>query len=288
MNLNYTQNLHGIQSGSRLLGEASSGGCRMVLHKGTLYCAYVIGGMVRISSRRAFSALWSVGTPNTSFVGTAIPGLVSFDDRLVIVYTNASGNAVVCQYNETTQTFTQMSVLTGGLTQTPTFAVLHGVLHMFYKRPGYASIFHTTTTDLVSWTGWTTVLKDNVNNAYSHLSPVATLYQNLIHLIYKDRDDQKVYLQKADGENWTSSILLIEKPYDHSPGLTVHNGLLKLIFIGNDRRLDQYTYDGNAISPVIPSSGLQSGPGSPGLAVQDGALVAVFPDYIPPAIASAS
>jgi hypothetical protein len=288
MNLNYTQNLHGILSGSTLLDEASSESCRMTLHKNTLYCAYLSGGEIRMSSRQPSSTHWNVGTPSTHLVSTLIPGLVSFKDQLVMVYKNTSGNATVCKYDETMQTFTQTSVIRDGLSQTPTFAVLNGVLHMFYKRPGFSSIFHSSTTNLVTWTGWKTIQKDKDNNAYTYLSPVATLYQNLIHLIYEDREDKKVYLLKSDGENWTSSILLINRRYGHSPGLTVHNGLLKLIFIGKDNRLDQYTYDGNAVSPAIPSSGLQSGSGSPGLAVQDGALVAVFPGYVPPTPSSTS
>jgi hypothetical protein len=288
MNLNYTQNLHGILSGSTLLDEASSQGCRMTLHKGILYCAYLSGDEVRISSRQPSSTHWNLGTPNTSLVSTVIPGLVSFKDQLVIVYKNTSGNTAVCKYNETTQTFTQTSALTDGLSQTPTFAVLNGVLYMFYKHPGFSSIFYRATTNLVTWTVWKTIQKDKDINVSTYLSPVATLYQNLIHLIYEDREDKKVYLLKSDGENWTSSILLINRRYGHSPGLTVHNGLLKLIFIGKDNRLDQYTYDGNAVSPAIPSSGLQSGSGSPGLAVQDGALVAVFPDYVPPTPSSTS
>ena len=288
MNLNYTQNLHGILSGSTLLDEASSEGCRMVLHKNILYCVYLSGGEVRISSRQPSSAQWKLGTPGTSLVSTVIPGLVSFKDQLVMVYKNTSGSPVVCKYNEATQTFTQTSVLPDGLLHTPTFAVLNGVLHMFYKHPGFASIFYRTTTNLVTWTTWKTLQKDKDENVSTLLSPVAILYQNLIHLIYEDRDDKKVYLLKSDGEKWTSSILLINKRYGHSPGLAVHNGLLKLIFIAKNNRLDQYTYDGNAVSPVIPSNGLQCGSGSPALAVQDGALVAVFPDYVPPATPSAS
>jgi hypothetical protein len=288
MNLNYTQNLHGIFSGSTLLDEASSESCRMVLHKGILYCAYLSGGEIRLSSRQSSSAQWSLGTPSTGLVSTTLPGLASFKGQLVIVYKNTSGNIAVCKYDETAQTFTQTAELTDGLSQTPTFSVLNGVLFMFYKHSGFSSVFYRTTINLVTWTTWKTLQKDKDNNISTYLSPVATLYQSLIHLIYEDRDDKKVYLLKSDGENWTSSILLINRRYGHSPGLTVHNGLLKLIFIGKNNRLDQYTYDGNAVSPVIPSNGILCGPGSPGMAVQNGALVAVFPGYVPPPTASAS
>ncbi|MDD1966065.1 hypothetical protein NPS29_12115 [Pseudomonas putida] len=288
MNLNYTQNLHGILSGSTLLDEASSESCRMVLHKGTLYCAYLSGGEIRLSSRQSSSAQWSLGTPSTGLVSTSLPGLASFKGQLVIVYKNTYGNIAVCKYNETAQTFIQTAVLTDGLSQTPTFSVLNGVLFMFYKHPGFSSVFYRTTANLVTWTTWKVLQKDKDINISTFLSPVATLYQNLIHLIYEDRDDKKVYLLKSDGENWTSSILLINKRYGHSPGLAVHNGLLKLIFIGKNNRLDQYTYDGNAFSPAIPSNGLLCGSGSPALAVQDGALVTVFPGYVPPPTASAS
>ncbi|MFK0095134.1 hypothetical protein [Pseudomonas sp. NPDC090592] len=275
MHLNYSQNLHGILSRSTLLDETSSQDCRMVRHNDVLYCVYFNGDEIRMLSRRPSSA-WTSVTAITGKTSANVPGLVSFKDDLVMVYGDATNMTVVCRYNEASRTFITMAHIQAQLSQTPAFAALNGILHMFYKVQNSSNIMYATTSDLINWSQMPVVKNNGNQSLLTYMSPVAATYQNLIHLIYQDKADKRYYMLKCDGENWTSSISLIDKRYPHSPGLCVHNGLLKLLFSGDGSKLDQYCYDGNAVSPLVSSIKLDCGEGSPALAVQQGALVAVY------------
>jgi len=277
MNLNFTQNLHGILSGSTLLDESSDQGCRTVEHKSALYCTYLSdsGNQIKVIAKPTASN-WDFSAPATCRTSAGIPGLVSFKDTLYMFYRNDRNTTTVCRYVEPLKTFVSVSETDDSLSETPAFAVLNGVLHMFYKVQNSVNIFHKTTADLETWNRLPLIKTDGVRTALSHLSPVAVTYQNLIHLIYGDRNAARCYLLKSDGLNWTSRILITDTPYAHSPGLTVHNGLLKLAFAGQDGALKQYAYDGHSVSPAVSSTLLACSPASPSLAVQNGALVAVF------------
>ncbi|WP_341958548.1 hypothetical protein [Pseudomonas sp. RC10] len=276
MNLYYTQHPHGILCSSQLIGEASDQGCRMAEHKGALYAAYLgEGDVIKLITRQAASEReWA--TLETGRNSSGVPGLFSFKSTLYMVYKNAQNMTVLCRYAEPSKSFVTVAQMNDWLSQTPAFAVLNGTLHMFYKTHDSANLYHKTTANLSSWRRRPVIKTDGKIAALTHLSPVAATYQNLIHLIYSDRESGHCFLLKSDGTNWTSRIPLINQSYPHSPGLTVHDGLLTLAFAGQDNALHQYTYDGHCVSAPVASTLLTCAPVSPTLAAQDGQLTAVF------------
>ncbi|WP_062387335.1 hypothetical protein [Pseudomonas abietaniphila] len=277
MNLHVTANRHGILSGSTSIAPHALPGCRATLHNGTLFCVYRADTFGRVQIiKQAPGETWQSPEPQSRMSAIELPTLVSFNDTLYLFYKAANEVTYVCSYDERLGKFKQIDQLNVVITETPSFAVLNGVLHMFYKRPTGKNIYYRRTTNVQEWAEQPVIKRDGVNTAVTELSPVAITYQNLIHLIYQDDVSGESLLQKTDGGAWSGPLRLVTKPYEHSPGIAVHNGLLTLIYTDASQVLHQYSYDGHSISPLVPSASLKCDTASPALAVQDGFLTALY------------
>lgn len=281
MNLNSTGNIHGILQGStKLATDASSGGsCRTELHNGTLYCVYVNNQQHITYIMKPQYATWGTSIKlEPATVSENTPSLVSFNGTLWLIHTNTAGNTVFSAWDESKATFIYVREKTFEISQSASFAQVNDKLHMFYKLSTSSNIFSASTSDMETWSRPVMIKKDGTHSILTNISPVAITYQGLIHLIYKDKDGG-FFLLKSDGEYWTSRIALIGADYHHSPGITVHNGLLKLVFTNFSSTppfdLSQYSYDGSSLSPVVASTVL-SAFNSPALSTQDGTLIATF------------
>ena len=277
MDLLVTTNRHGILSGSTSIAPNTLGGCRAALHKGKLFCVYRADtfGRVQIIKQPTGEA-WHSPEPQSRMNAIELPGLVSFNDTLYLFYKDANEITYVCAYDEPQGRFKHLNQLDVVVSETPSFAVLNGVLHMFYKRPSGKNIYHRRTADLQEWAEQPIIKRDGINTAVTELSPVAITYQNLVHLIYQDDVSGESLLQKTDGGAWSGPVRLVARQYEHSPGIAVHNGLLKLIYTDTSQAIHQYCYDGNSISPMVASTSLKCRTASPALAVQDGFLTALY------------
>ncbi|RAU44657.1 MULTISPECIES: hypothetical protein [unclassified Pseudomonas] len=276
MHLYYTHNLNGILSDEIELYSASDRGCRTAVHHGLMYCTYLdeeLGNVKVISKRGALG--WDF-VDGVDAVSSIVPALVSHNDGLYLIYANNKQHMKVCRYNEVSKRFVAVPRLFGDLSETPTFAALNGVMHMFCTVPDSENIFRKSSSDMMEWTRSSIVPTGSDGPAMTHLSPVAITYQNMIHLFYRDRRDRRFWMMKYDGFKWSRRVLLIDQAYEHSPGITIHNGLLKLIFAGNTGALELYGYDGNAISPPALSHSLTCSTASPSAASHNGELNVVF------------
>ncbi|WP_460044249.1 hypothetical protein [Pseudomonas sp. S2_H01] len=277
MNLQVTTNSQGILSGSTSIAPNIAAGCRATVHNGTLYCVYRADTFGRVHLiKKPQGEAWQSPEPQSRMSAIELPSLASFNGTLYLFYKAANDVTYVCTYDEGLGKFKQTDQLDVVVTETPAFAELNGVLHMFYKGPSGRNIYHQRTTDVRDWTAQPIIKTDGVNTAVTELSPVAITYQNLIHLIYQDDVSGESHLQKNDGGAWSGPARLIARQYAHSPGIAVHNGLLKLIYTDASHVLHQYAYDGNAVSPLVPSTSLKCDTASPALAVQDGFLTALY------------
>ncbi|KPW73799.1 MULTISPECIES: hypothetical protein [Pseudomonas syringae group] len=307
MKLNSTENLHGIMQGFTTLTSDAADDCRTALHKGNLFCVYL--GEDRqikyiIKSPHANwgnpTALGYAHPSNSGYVledpseaqeivhvsmhpldNHTTPSLVSFQEQLWLIFTDPYGSTEFRIWDESKASFKYKHQRALTIEHSATYAQLNNRLYMFYKLHGSKNIYCSHTPDMENWTAPEVVKKDGINTIKSNLSPVATTYQGLIHLIYKDIEGG-FFLIKSDGECWTSSIALVPADYHHSPGIAVHNGLLKLAFCNLAKAkhpaLYQYSFDGNALSAVVASTMLTAG-GSPALSTQNGKLVAVYLEH---------
>lgn len=309
MKLNTTENIHGIMQGFSTLTTEAEDGCRTALHNGTLFCVYLGKGRKIMYMIKPPEGSWGspaslvrAASSNTNYVIEGqpadtehshytinttdydnIPSLVSFNDKLWLIYTDELGSTEFHSWDESHASFKYVRQRALDIVESASYAQLNNILYMFYKLHDSSNIYSTYTTDMEHWSKPALVKKDGVKSVSTYLSPVAITYQGLIHLIYKDRDGG-FFLLKGDGEYWTSPIAFIGADYGHSPGIAVHNGLLKLVFCNLSKAsslaLYQYSYDGNALSPVVASTMLSAG-GSPALSTQDGKLIAIYLETAP-------
>lgn len=102
------------------------------------------------------------------------------------------------------------------------------------------------------------------------IAPKVIVYEKLLYLIYADPSrDGWYYTTSYDTKNWNFPTCFTKINYEYSPGLAIHNGLLKVAFIGkiyngkdnsvSDRVIYQYCYDGTSWSHSVPSSVLSAG-----------------------------
>ena len=309
MNLNCTENIDGIMQGFTTLTADAEDGCRTAVHNGTLFCVYLGPGREITYMVKPQNGSW--GRPiileyatanNNNYVvegqhgnpqsqdpavytgnNENIPSLVSFNNELWLIYTDEFGSTEFRAWDESHASFVYRRQRGLTIEHSATFAQLNNTLYMFYKLHHATNIYCTHTLDMEKWSAPALVKKDGIKTIKSYLSPVAITYQGLIHLIYKDLEGG-FYLLKSDGQHWTSAIPFIGADYGHSPGIAIHNGLLKLAFCNlakaTSPALYQYSYDGNALSPVVASTLLSAG-GSPALCTQDGKLVATYLERAP-------
>lgn len=300
MRVNSSESLHGIFQGFSTLGEHAIDGCRIAQHKGSLFCVYVGTNREIMYAIKPSSAPWQtpllakhdsahdgymaiepVENPVPaafSLASNNVPSLVSFKDALWMIYTDDAGSTVFRRWDEHRSEFILIRERALTVQQSASFAQLNDTLYMFYKVASSNNIICASTTDMEHWSRPRLIKKDGINTVTSNVSPAAITYQGLIHLVYKDTKGG-FYLVKSDGEHWTGAIALIPADYTHSPGIAVHNGLLKLVFCNlpnaASSALYQYSYDGNALSPVMPST-LLSATGTPALSTQDGKLIVTY------------
>lgn len=300
MRLNSSESLHGIFQDFSTLGEHAIDGCRIALHKDSLFCVYAGANREIMYAIKPPSAPW--GAPLSakhdsahdgytavepvenpapvvfSLSSNNIPSLVSFQDALWLIYTDDDKSTVFRRWDEHRIEFTLVRKRPWPVQQSASFAQLKDKLYMFYKVESSNNIFYISTTDMVNWSTPALIKKDGINTVTTYVSPAAITYQGLIHLVYKDTKGG-FYLVKSDGEHWTGAIALTPADYTHSPGIAVHNGLLKLVFCNllnaASSALYQYSYDGNALSPAMAST-LLSATGTPALGTQDGKLIVTY------------
>lgn len=308
MKINTTENIHGIMQGFSTLTTEAEDGCRTALHNGTLFCVYLgkdrkimymmkppegHWGSPNVLTHAALGNNYVVDGqpadlehPNQTVYTTAydnIPSLVSFNNKLWLIHTGEFGSTEFHAWDDSHAAFVYVRQRALDIVESATYAQLNNILYMFYKVHDSSNIYASYTTDMEKWSRPTLIKKDGIHPVKTYLSPVAITYQGLIHLIYKDSEGG-FFLLKGDGERWTSPIAFIGADYSHAPGIAVHNGLLKLAFCNlvaaTSPVLYQYSYDGNALSPVVASTMLSAG-GSPGLSTQDGKLVATYLETAP-------
>ncbi|CAM3222399.1 hypothetical protein BZK31_01715 [Pseudomonas floridensis] len=310
MKLNSAANIHGILSEFNTITDDAVSGCRTALHNDSLFCAYLGEGRRVMYVMKPQFAPWGTPLQLKHFSGsttetpeeepatnevhdapeiignkTNVPSLVSFNKKLWLVYTDDSASTVIRAWSDSHAAFLPVHRLNLNIEQSATFAQLNDVLYMFFKLHDSPNIWYIQTTDMKEWTKPALLKKNESDTISTYLSPVAITYQGLIHIIYKDKNGG-FFLLKSDGEAWTSPIAFIGADFAHSPGITIHNGLLKLVFCNlsstSSSELHQYGYDGNALSPVVLSRGL-SASGSPSLDTQDGLLIATYLESTLPA-----
>lgn len=131
------------------------------------------------------------------------------------------------------------------------------------------------------WEGWSSFSKE----IHASVSPKTIVYQGLLYLIYAAPDKDGWYYVKLDKGSWSYPTRFTRINYSHSPGLAIHNGLLKVAFVGSidkrtdrlsDRTIYQYCFDGNSWSLPAVSTHLLAGNGV-NMASYMGDLFAVYP-----------
>lgn len=125
---------------------------------------------------------------------------------------------------------------------------------MFYTVPGTTTVLWKTTRDMLTWSEAKTLKMDSTLELSCTLDPVAISYQGLIHIVANNELGKGSLLLRFDGDAaWTRAKSFIGQDYSSSPGMAIHNGLLKLVFSGwkgnlGSRALDLFCYDGNVVS----------------------------------------
>lgn len=281
MHLYSTSSVHGILDHTERLPGQTEGSCRVVEFSGRLFCVYVEGtsrlGRPSYISRSAASN-WTEPQPVIDGVRCReAPHPFVYGGKLHVLVCSEGGIVSLSTYDEARGTFGGAVVQKMEYSLTPCTAVLKGTLHVFY-RWGRGYIGHYSTTDLAKWRRENYTIADAGVPALTNLCPVAITYQGLIHLVYKSRNGGFYLVNYDDNAHSTRPRLLVSEDYGHSPGITVHNGLLKLLFSSKaDMPFDLYAYgyDGNALSVPTRSSAL-SATESPSATVLDGTLVACY------------
>lgn len=283
-----TSSRYGILNNSTSLPADLKSGCRLVNYKGALFCAYISEGdgyQVKVIVKPSGS-----GWENPIEVGaeslSGVPSIFVFNDKLYVL---CSGEihpreltvaARLAAYDDLSGTFTVTDFSTS-VDGTPSLVTLNGKLHMFYKELGSRQVLWKSTRDMVTWSDAQVVTSDGATALMCACDPAAISYQGLIHLMARDESSQGTRLLKFDGESaWTRASTLIDSNYGYAPGMTVHNGLLKMAFTAwkkdlNNRAIFQYSYDGNALSTVDISLNLGA-KFDVSMAVQDGILYVLY------------
>lgn len=284
----YTSSRYGILNNSYSTSADMKSTCRVVNYKGTLFAVYIregdgdkVGFIIKPSAAGWASPL-DVGAESHS--GT--PAVFVFKNKLYVL---CSGEyharelitaPKLAEYDDLSGRFSVSDFATQ-FDGTPSLVELNGRLYMFYKGVEGSSILWKSTTDMSTWSEPQAVKIDGVNDLRTELEPVAISYQGLIHLVANMGGAQGTMLIKFDGDSaWARGRVFIEAPYSSTPGLAVHNGLLRIVFSGlidarSDRALHQYCYDGNSLS--APDVSLNLGAKyEVSMAVQDGLLYVLY------------
>lgn len=269
MNLYYTSNAPGIFNHSFNTGAAiQSGGCRALVYGGVMFCVFRGGaakGAIQFISRSIDGNQWSAPAdiPLDKEEGQ-LPELFIFQGTLYVFQSGGTSiyqNSSLAVYDRGSKRFERVP-FGHHFDGTPSIVEFKGHLHVFFRVPEKNWIMQRRSTDLEQWRAAYKVKGLGVNVTASD-NPVAIAYQGLIHLFYKD-DAGQTMLVKYDGEDaWTQPRVFIEQAYGYMPSVTIHNGLLKLVYShhigsGDDFAVYQYAYDGNSLSPRTRSSGLRS------------------------------
>ncbi len=282
MSLNYTPSQHGILNHSISIDANAKGACRVETFDNKLICTYLSTENDTFNIRhieKTPDSNWSQPRALLGFPQSVdTPGITTFKDELHIIGGTAHGKLMIATYNNLLGNFHASSPLNKKIAQTPSFATLNGKLYMFFKTNEYDAIRYIETSNLLNWSDEKIVHHFGGQNAYSYSSPASITYQGLIHVFYKSMYGG-FFLTKFDGLNaWTTPLEIIPEHFIHSPGITIHNGLLKLAFVDKENVADgniyQYCYDGNCMSLATISSNIKANR-SPGLGVLDGKLYAL-------------
>lgn len=285
MHLYSTSSVHGILDHTEQMPGQTQGSCRVAEFAGRLYCVYLDGvadavaGNLKVISRSSTSG-WTEPQPVLDDLRCRFtPHLFVFNGKMHLLACSDIGVVLLSTWDGTPGRFGEAVVqrhLQYDLT--PTTAVLKGKLHLFYTWANHGYIGHCSTTDLAAWRRESYSVTDASVPVRTNLSPVAITYQGLIHLVYKSKKGGFHLVNFDDNAHCTRPRVLVAEDYGHSPGIAVHNGLLKLLFsTRTDMPFDLYAYgyDGNALSAPTRSSALTATE-SPSAAVLDGALVVCY------------
>lgn len=206
-----------------------------MVYAGVLFCVFRaadLDGAVQFITRPLSTQTWS--TPATVPLDKQdgqLPDIFVFKDK---VYAFQSGNGDLYQdsslavYDRESGTF-QGTPFKHHFDGTPSIVEFKGYLHVFLRVPGKNWIMHRRAKDLADWRT-VSKIESPADNVTTIDDPVAIAYQGLIHVFYKD-EAGRTMLVKYDGENaWTVPRVFITQAYAFMPAVTIHNGLLKLVF----------------------------------------------------------
>lgn len=286
----YTTSRHGILDNSYQTPAEFKSTCRVVNYKGTLFLFY-IGSEGDEHDDVCFTIKPSAaGWRNSGDVGaesySGPPVGFVFKDKLYVLCSGKHPvrelrvSPRIAEYDDLSGRFfvSEFAIPFAGV---PSLVELNGRLYMFYKESDGSSVWWRSTTDIATWSQPQTVKVDGVTTLTMERDLVAINYQGLIHLVASLDGTEGTVLIKFDGDStWSRARVLIDTPATSTPGLVVHNGLLRIVFSGlikdkNDRALHQYCYDGNSLS--APEVSLNLGAKfDVSMAVQDGLLYVMY------------
>ncbi|MGE8418457.1 hypothetical protein [Pseudomonas sp.] len=265
---------------------------KIINHKGVLFLFYVAEGNggtdggARLMTKVSVADAWSdpVGIEFGTFLHEAM-SVFTFKDKLYVL---CSGDAPsydlvtpprLAEYDELTGAFTVANFSTD-YRRGASFVENNGRLYMFYKAPGTTALLWRSTGDMATWSTPRSVKIDGVRDLHPAVEPAVISYHGLIHLIVKSGTQPGWELMRFDGESaWACTRTFIGKDHPSSPGVAIHNGLLKVAFSdtrpNGSRGLDLYAYDGNSLSS--PESSFELGAQfQVSMAVQDDYLYVVY------------
>ncbi|OUM22500.1 hypothetical protein B8W70_27290 [Pseudomonas sp. 1239] len=281
MQLCYAANMHGIFNRAfPTEAQPVAGGCRVVVHRGVLYCAYNAGGNVaEFVAKVSGIDVWTTPTVLPLMVTPSRSlALFVFKDKVHAFRSDNQGVFTLAAYNDTLMGFEPLT-LSQPMHGSPSLVEFQGQLYAFYRHGYTKQIECLNSEDLENW-GNGPVFRARGVAVTTPDDPIAIVYQGLIHLFYKDGDGRTLLLKYDGQQAWTEPRVFIEQAYPFMPGVTVHAGLLKLAFTrsianADGRALYQYAYDGNTLSPATVTSNLTATE-RVGLGVLNGELFALF------------
>lgn len=284
----YTSSRYGILNNSNPTSADIKSTCRVVNYRGSLFAVYITEGVgdhvsfiVKPSGAQWESPL-DVGTESLS----GAPDVFVFKDKLYVLSSGyhhpreLTVSPRLAVYDDLGGRFS-VSDFSTQFAGVPSLVELNGHLYMFYKDLGSNIVLWKSTTDMTSWSEPQAVKVDGVYDLVTDLDPIAISYQGLIHLFSNSGSKEGTSLIKFDGGSaWTRARVFVEKSFSSTPGLAVHNGLLRIVFSGlitpqGDRALHQYCYDGNSLSARDVSLNLGA-KFAVSMAVQDGLLYVLY------------
>lgn len=289
MKLWYTDTNDIVGNSKVLTTEDVDGGGELVVFENKIFCFYksLSSKKILFRTKKANSSSssypWSDYDEITIFENDsfAIKPIV-FKDTLFIMGSKKNHELQLGKYNNGTFSSVKSNITDYKNYYNPSFSILNNILYLFMKGNNDDKIWYFKSNDGINWTGLNEVHPSCESKIETSISPVSITYQGSIFLIFSPKDNTNATSWiKFDGEQWSSPTQFISVGYKHLPAATVHNGLLKVFFVGatnkvTDKNIYQYSYDGNCWSTPIRSTCLLAGD-FVSVAPLNGVLYAVYP-----------